>query len=410
MAKPTSLLKGFERAVVTAGPAAKRQVIFDEATTGLALIVSPKGKKSYSVVARDPGGKQVWKQIGLPSHMTVAQARDLASQVVLRIKAGETKPLPEAAPRAAPETFREVAERFVKRWVDKGGRKQDGVPLRSKREIERQLRVYVYPRWGTKAFLSVRRGTVTDLMDELVDHNGPVQADRVLATLAKLFNWYRQYDEHYVSPIIPEMKRAGSAAGRARARVLGDDEIRALWAGCGKIGTFGAFVKLGLLTAQRRAKLAEMRWSDVKDSVWTIPAEAREKVNAGSLKLPKLALDTIGALPEVDGNPFIFAGRGKKAFNSFSDGKEDLHAVAPIAAWRIHDLRRTAKSLMARTGVRPDISERVLGHVIPGVEGVYDRHGYADEKTAALEALAALVERIVAGKSGEIVQLAEAAA
>jgi integrase len=67
--------------------------------------------------------------------------------------------------------------------------------------------------------------------------------------------------------------------------------------------------------------------------------------------------------------------------------------VAPIPNWHLHDLRRTAKTLMARAGVRPDISERVLGHSIAGVEGVYDRHHYADEKRDALEKLAEMIER-----------------
>jgi hypothetical protein len=66
-----------------------------------------------------------------------------------------------------------------------------------------------------------------------------------------------------------------------------------------------------------------------------------------------------------------------------------------MPAWVIHDLRRTARSLLSRAGVRPDISERVLGHVIRGVEGVYDRHGYDDEKADALNRLARLIETIV---------------
>jgi integrase len=166
-------------------------------------------------------------------------------------------------------------------------------------------------------------------------------------------------------------------------------------------------VKIALLTGQRRAKVATMRWADVADGVWTIPAEPREKVNPGALRLPKLALDVIEAQPKIDGNPFVFAGRGKKAFNSFSDGKEDLHATAAIAPWVIHDLRRTARSLMARAGVRSDVAERTLGHVIQGVEGVYDRHAYFNEKGEALAALAALVKRILEGSAGNVVQLAE---
>jgi len=211
-----------------------------------------------------------------------------------------------------------------------------------------------------------------------------------------------------VSPIIPEMKRSGSNAARSRTRILSDDEIRTVWAACPDVGTFGAFVKVALLTGQRRAKVATMRRADIVDGVWKIPAEPREKVNPGELKLPKLALDTIAAQPEVKDNPFVFAGRGKKAFNSFSDGKEDLHAKAPIAPWVIHDLRRTARSLMARAGVRSDIAERTLGHVIAGVEGVYDRHAYLEEKGEALAAVASLVERILKGEGNNVVQLAAA--
>src|SRR3954452_8874242 len=116
MSKPTALLKGFEKAIASAKPAAKRQVIFDPETTGLALIGSPKGKRSFSVVARDPDHKQVWKQIGTPDLMSVAKAREAAAQPVARIKIGEA---PIAAPAPAPEapkTFKEIAEDFIKRW------------------------------------------------------------------------------------------------------------------------------------------------------------------------------------------------------------------------------------------------------------------------------------------------------
>ena len=75
--------------------------------------------------------------------------------------------------------------------------------------------------------------------------------------------------------------------------------------------------------------------------------------------------------------------------------QEPEQTAEPLPNWTLHDLRRTAKTLMVRAGVRPDISERVLGHVIAGVEGTYDRHSYADEKRDALEKLAAMIERIL---------------
>lgn len=400
MPKPTALLKGFEKAVATARPTTKRQVIFDGATTGLALVVSPKGKRSFSIVARDPAGKQVWKQIGDPTTMSVTQARKDAAEAVARVKAGESALLPTEPPEAPPETFKEVAKRFIERHVEKQA-------LRSAYEIKRQFERYIYPEWGSEPFVSVRRAKVIELLDRIEDNSGPVMADRVLATLRKLFNWVEVRDEEYTSPIVRGM-RVSSAKERARKRILTDDEIRKLWAACDEVGTFGAFVKIALLTAQRKSKVGAMRWEDVRDGLWTIPAEAREKVNAGELKLPKLARDIIEAQPKIKDNPFVFAGRGSKAFNSFSDGKEGLHALAPIAHWTIHDLRRTARSLMARAGVRSDIAEGTLGHVIAGVEGVYDRHAYLEEKGEALQALANLVERILQGDQGNVVQLRKA--
>ena len=71
-----------------------------------------------------------------------------------------------------------------------------------------------------------------------------------------------------------------------------------------------------------------------------------------------------------------------------------------VAGWRIHDLRRTARSLMSRAGVLSEHAERVLGHAIGGVEGVYDRHRYDTEKAAVLTKLAHLIEQIVDGEPG----------
>ncbi|MES2494330.1 MAG: tyrosine-type recombinase/integrase [Pseudomonadota bacterium] len=407
MAKPASLLKGFEKAVVTAKAGARRQVIFDEATTGLALIVTPKGKKSFSIVARDPAGKQVWKRIGDPAQMNVSEARSEAAQAVARVKAGEAASLPPTPRNAAPETFRAVAERFVQRHVNKQ-------ELRSKAAIERQLECYVYPEWGSEPFEAIRRGRVAELLDKIEDRTagasgdmgGPVMADRVLATLRKLFNWYEVRNEEYASPIVRGM-RVSSAKDRARKRILTDDEIRALWPDLANHGTFGAFLQTCLLTAQRRGKVLAMRWQDVsEEGVWTIPAEAREKANAGAVKLPAMALAVINAQPIIAGNPYVFAGRGSGPIGNLGHDKKRLDDRVSLGEpWTIHDLRRTARSLMARAGVRSDVAERTLGHVIAGVEGVYDRHGYSDEKAAALEALATLVGRILQGEQSNVVEL-----
>jgi integrase len=78
-----------------------------------------------------------------------------------------------------------------------------------------------------------------------------------------------------------------------------------------------------------------------------------------------------------------------------------------MPGWVIHDIRRTARSLMSRAGVRREIAERILGHAIPGVEGAYDRHHYDEQKSAALQALANLLEGIIGAAKSNVVALTE---
>ena len=171
-----------------------------------------------------------------------------------------------------------------------------------------------------------------------------------------------------------------------------------------------AFVKVLLLTAQRKDKVAQMRWDDIVDGEWRIPTASREKGNAGTLRLPPMVLDIINKQPRLMGNPYIFALSGKRAPNSFIKPKEELdkrmrEQVPDMAPWVIHDLRRTARSLMSRAGILPHVAEQVLGHVIPGVMGTYDRHSYDDEKADALNRLACLVEKIVNPPEGNVIPL-----
>ena len=171
-----------------------------------------------------------------------------------------------------------------------------------------------------------------------------------------------------------------------------------MWKAAETNGVFGTFVRLALLTAQRREKLAKMRWADISlDGVWRIPVAPREKAAGGTLVLPPAALAIIQTLPRLASNPYVFAGRGEGAFSGFGTAKAVFETRLPtdMPRWTIHDLRRTSRSLMSRAGVQSDIAELVLGHVLGGIRATYDLHRYEQEKGDALKRLAALVETIV---------------
>jgi integrase len=109
--------------------------------------------------------------------------------------------------------------------------------------------------------------------------------------------------------------------------------------------------------------------------------------------LPKAARIIVDGLPKL--GDFLFTTTGISPFSGFSKAKACLDEESGVNNWRLHDIRRTSRTLMVRAQVRPDIAERVLGHAISGVSGVYDRHDYINEKRRALGALALEINRIV---------------
>ena len=180
-----------------------------------------------------------------------------------------------------------MAEQWLKRHVRAKG-------LRSEGEVTRLIKAHVYPAWEGRPFLGIRRSDVTRLLDEVEDDHGARQADYVLAIVSGIMNFYASRADDYAAPLVKGMRRTNPKE-RARARKLSDDELRALWKAAEGDGAFGGFARLLLMTAQRRDKVASMRWTDIADDgTWTIPAEAREKGNAGELKLPEAAIALVG--------------------------------------------------------------------------------------------------------------------
>jgi integrase len=384
-----------DNGVLALKPRAQRYAFPDPELRGHYVRVQPSGAKSFVTVARNPYGKQVWSHIGAADVLSIDEARDQAREVIKRIRAG----LPAfEPPPVRPDTFKAVAENWLHRHVA-------GKQLRSGHEIKRVLTKYVYPQWQDRDFISIRRSDISALLDHVEDNHGKRQADMVLAHARSIANWFASRDDSYVSPFVRGMRRHGNGA---RARILTDDELRAVWTQAEANGQFGAIIRLLLLTGQRREKVATMKWADIAlDGVWTISTAPREKGNAGSLQLPPQALSIITTQPHMGDNPYVFAGRGLGCYDiSQSKGRFDAKLPA-MPRWTLHDLRRTARSLLSRAGVRPDISERVLGHVIAGVEGVYDRHGYDREKAAALARLATLIDTIVNQRQDVVVPMAK---
>jgi integrase len=346
------------------------------------LMVMASGHRSFVVQYRAEG--KTWR-MSLKRGLSLQDARREAKAILGAVIRG-SNPLREKRKVAATirTTLKAVAEDYLKR---------EGVKLRSLKERTRVLRTWVYPALGERQIESIKRSEITRLLDNVEENSGPHQAQSVLAFLSRLFNWYSGRDDDFLTPIRRGMTRA-KPQDHARDRILDDDEIRAVWRAAEAFsGPYGYLVRFMLLTATRRSEAAQMAWQELTNGDWIIPAARMKAKFEHVIPLSLAARALIDSIPQLGSH--VFTLTGACAIDNFSKDKQRLDEACGVKGWRLHDLRRSARSLMSRAAVEPDHAERCLAHTIGGVRGVYDRYAYHKEKKEAFEALAAQVKRIL---------------
>jgi integrase len=368
-------------------PGAERREIPDQHQRGLYVVVQPTGNKSFCVRYRYAGRP---RKLTLQPGIGLAAARKEAADALYQVQQGKD---PGAAKQrakeeqraAAADTLEAVCAEFFKR---------EGERMRSAKDWQRDLERLVFPTLGKRPVADVRRKDIVRLLDNVEDNNGAGQANVTLGIIRRIMNWYAARSDDFRTPIVRGMART-KPSEHARRRILTDDEIRAVWrASDSMAGPFGRYVQFLLLTAARRNEAAHLRWQEVVGADWTLPADRNKTKVDLTRPLSAAAQAVLAKVPRIAGADFVFSADGRR-LGGFSRRKAEIDAASGITDWTLHDLRRTARSLMSRTGVSSEHAERCLGHVIGGVEGTYDRHGYHNEMLIAYEKLATLISQIV---------------
>ncbi len=394
--------------------------IADDTLPGFVVRRLPSGRTTFGFRYTGQDGNRRW--IGLGVGITPDAARKAALKHAGAV-AGDGDPLPEREARrrkaASARTVNEVLDDFISHHVEV---KQ----LRSRDDMESLLRRYVRPKLGDRRVNDVRRSEITALLDEIAaqpskhsrDGKSRRVADKVLQVLRSAFRQHALRHDEFVSPIIAGMART-TLKELSRDRALDDDEIRTLWRALDQSGpsAYVRIVRALLFSAARLNEIARLQWPEIDGDVAVVPgSRTKTKVDHAIPIGPELAA-LFGDRGEA-GNYVFSTDHGHRPFSGFSKSKRRLdqeiaklcaeETLPPIQPWRLHDLRRTARSLMSRAGVSSDMAERVLGHALPGVRGIYDRFSYIDEKRAALERLAVLVRSIVEPPPANVVSLRKA--
>jgi integrase len=371
------------------------EFIADTEIKGFVARRLPSGVITYGFQYRTDNGKRPWVSLGLHGNITADEARRLAKKRAGEVADNRDPAAERVAERATTaNTVNAVLDKFIERYASK---------LRNRATIESAFDRLVRPRIGTRSIYDLTRKDMAALFDAIEDKNGPVMADRTLAYLRKAFNWQMTRDQPFTSPIIKGMART-KPSERQRDRVLDDMELRDLWCALDQLDNapscFPAFVRTLLLTGQRRSEVSGMTSGEVNGNQWVIPA-ARMKGKRPHLvpivtDVKMLIGNRQGFLFSSDGGQTPFSGysKAKAALDRKIAELRKSERRKPMPHWTMHDLRRTARSILSRY-TTPDMAERCIGHVIGGVRGVYDHHEYADEKRAALKKLADHVHGIV---------------
>jgi integrase len=409
-----------------AGP--KRRSIPDGG--GLFLLIQPSGAKSWALFFRGAGGRMVKLTLGplateenssakliVGAPLTLAGARKLAADINLRRAGGEDVVASRERERAAREaaaanTFAVAARNFITEYAMpkvRGWREQASLlGLRPSDEGLTEIKGGLCERWRNRPIGSIDADDIFAVVDETRKRGAPglerrsegkteSRARSMYRTLSKMFNWL----------VAQRRIKANPCAGvdapetpRARERVLSDDEIKKFWSATEKLGPpFGVVLRLCLLTGQRLNEIAGLRWSELVGEEIHLPPARTKNHRAHVVPLSSMAREIIAAVKPFPGSPHLFTTIGARPISGWSRTKRRLDAlIGDVPAWKIHDLRRTAVTGMARAGANLAVVERAVNHVsgsFGGIVGVYQQHKFRDEVRNALERWADLLARIV---------------
>src|SRR5713226_1049914 len=380
------------KSAIDALPTLQSDVIYwDAGYPGFGVKVTPKGRQVFIVLYRTAGaGSKLRKyHIGPYGRVTLHQAR-VAAQKVFAAKlegrdlAAEKR---EAKRRVVADRVEDLLETFIVQRLSQN---------RSAGEISRLLRREVGKPWAGRSIHTITKRDVVEVVTAIEQRGAPVAANKTLKSIKTFLRWC-------VGRAVLDQSPAEGvplpAKEVARDRVLDDEELTRIILAARQIGgAYGGIVELLALTGQRREEVARLQWAelDLARRIWTIPKSRTKNAKAHVVHLSEQALAVVNRADRK--GTLVFSLLGTKPFQKFSKAKRELDQLSGVTGWRLHDLRRTCVSGMARLGIAPHVADKVLNHksgTISGVAAVYQRHEFLAERQEALERWGTHVARIV---------------
>jgi integrase len=380
-------------------PTSKSDVVYwDAGYPGFGVKVTPKGRKVFIVLYRTAGaGSKVRKYtIGPYGRVTLHQAR-VAAQKVFAAKLEGRDPAAEkraAKRRVVADLVEELLETFIAQRLSQN---------RSGGQIARLLRREIGKTWAGRSIHEISKRDVVEVVTAIEQRGAPVAANKTLKSIKTFLRWCVGRAVLNQSPAEGVPLPAKEVA---RDRVLDDEELARVILAARQIGgPYGGVVEFLALTGQRREEVARVQREelDLARRVWTLPKTRTKNAKVHVVHLSEQSMAVLKRAEQT--GLYVFSLLGTKPFQEFSRAKRRLDQLSGVTGWRLHDLRRTCVSGMARLGIAPHVADKILNHqsgTISGVAAVYQRHEFLSERKEALERWGTHIGHIMADASHEV--------
>jgi integrase len=396
----------------------ERYDVLDALMPNLLVRVTETGHRSWMFRARFPGkvnpktGRRdpTRRHLGDVGSMTLVDARAKAGRWHTLIEQGIDPKLHEqqereqqrlAALREKQDTFLTVAEAYFAHL------KRSGVKKAA--DYEREIRNEFVSRWAERPIADIGPADVRAVVEAAVKRDAPSQAHSLFQRARALWGWVLDTGAYGLTSAPTDHMRASALAGRkvVRNRVLSDPELRAVWAAIEQEShpAWQGLYKALWLTGARLTEVTDMSWSELDDkdkpTLWTIPGKRHKSGEDFVRPLSPALIELFKLLPRYNSGDFVFSvDWGKSPVRGLSKPIQRLRArmraqLGDGPDWRVHDWRRTVRSHLSALPVEQHVRRLVLGHAQEGMDRVYDRFDYLDEKRRALELWAARLHSIV---------------
>jgi integrase len=372
----------------------------------LKVRVRPSGLKTFIYDYQLPGQKQRTVQVG-PIGIGVVKARAIAATLEARVRLGQDVAAErDRAREKVDDTFGLVAKQYLEF-------KRGEMAPRSLKNEERYLLNHAAP-LHSRSLGEISKRDIATMLGNLTftgkHGNGRATHNQVGAAIGRMFGWAMSKGIVEANPAVDITKYAL----QARSRVLKLDELRDIWLALAD-DDFGRIMRLLALTAQRANEIAGLQRSELQGDRILLSAARVKNRREHSVSLSPAAYEIIQAqLAQRPDRELLFGRRGEAAFANWGRAKRDLdERIArqrgePLAPWRVHDLRRSAITIMNEIGINPWIVEAIANHrgvLKSGTGGAYNYARYESEKRAALNRWAEYLLAVIEGRDSNVVSL-----